>query len=74
MVDERLTLGLTGASPFLVDGASGDLLGRVLALAPLLDPNLMWRYWRSRFLLQAACGIVVSFRSDAEIVFPAGRA
>ena len=40
-VDVRLdSLASPGAGPLLVDGAGGDLLGRVLALAPLLEPFL----------------------------------
>src|SRR5262245_11453526 len=31
---------LAGACPFLVHGASGDLLGRVLVLAPFLEASL----------------------------------
>ena len=41
----------------LVDGARGDLLGRVFSLLPRSSrPSLMCSYWRSRFSVHRACG------------------
>ncbi len=50
------------AGPLLVHGAGRDLLGRASLRPRSSRPSLMCSYWRSRFWLQACCGIGCSSR------------